>query len=70
MSLTITPKELQERLGKEGSVVLLDVREPWENSMAKIEGKIADDRESLMILESSPGSRPGIRAIRRQSAGQ
>ena len=40
MSLTIPPKELQERLGKEGSVVLLDVREPWENSMAKIEGSV------------------------------
>ncbi len=40
MSLTITPKELQERLGTEGSVVLLDVREPWENSMAKIEGSV------------------------------
>ncbi len=40
MSLTITPKELQERLGKEGSVVLLDVREPWENSLAKIEGSV------------------------------
>ncbi len=40
MSVTITPKELQERLGKGDSVVLLDVREEWENSLAKIEGSV------------------------------
>ncbi len=38
MSFTITPKELKERLDKGDAVVLLDVREPWEHSLAKIEG--------------------------------
>lgn len=38
MSFTITPKELKERLDKGDEVVLLDVREPWEHSLAKIEG--------------------------------
>ncbi len=38
MSFTITPKELKERLDKGDQVVLLDVREPWEHSLAKIEG--------------------------------
>lgn len=38
MSFTITPKELKERLDKGDELVLLDVREPWEYSLAKIEG--------------------------------
>lgn len=38
MSFTITPKELKERLEKGDQLVLLDVREPWEHSLAKIEG--------------------------------
>ncbi len=38
MSFTITPKELKERLDKGDQVLLLDVREPWEHSLAKIEG--------------------------------
>ena len=38
MSLTITPKELQERLGKEGSVVLLDVRELFTRCSAECNG--------------------------------
>lgn len=38
MSFTITPKELKERLDKGDQLVLLDVREPWEHSLAKIEG--------------------------------
>lgn len=38
MSFTITPKELKERLDKGEQVLLLDVREPWEHSLAKIEG--------------------------------
>lgn len=38
MSFTITPKELKERIDKGDQLVLLDVREPWEHSLAKIEG--------------------------------
>lgn len=38
MSFAITPKELKERLDKGDQLVLLDVREPWEHSLAKIEG--------------------------------
>jgi adenylyltransferase/sulfurtransferase len=40
MSFTITPRELKERLDKGDKIVLLDVREPWEYSLAKIEGSI------------------------------
>ncbi len=38
MSYTITVRELKERLDKGDKVFLLDVREPHEFSMAKIEG--------------------------------
>lgn len=38
MSFTITPKELKERMDKGEKLFLLDVREPWEHSLAKIEG--------------------------------
>lgn len=38
MSFTITPKELKERLDKGDHLLLLDVREPWEHSLANIEG--------------------------------
>jgi adenylyltransferase/sulfurtransferase len=38
MGYTITPKELKERLDRGESVRLVDVREPWEHSLAKIEG--------------------------------
>jgi adenylyltransferase/sulfurtransferase len=38
MSFTITVRELKDRLDKGETVFLLDVREPWEYSMAKIEG--------------------------------
>ena len=34
----ITPKELKERLDKKEDLVLVDVREPWENKICKIEG--------------------------------
>jgi len=40
MSFTITPKELKARIDKGEKVVLLDVREPWENSLAKLEGSV------------------------------
>jgi adenylyltransferase/sulfurtransferase len=38
MSYTITVRELKDRLDKGDQVFLLDVREPHEFSMAKIEG--------------------------------
>ena len=37
MSFTITPKELKSRIEKGDKLVLLDVREPWENQLAKLE---------------------------------
>lgn len=40
MSFVITPKELKGRLDKGEKVFLLDVREPWEFSMAKIDGSV------------------------------
>ncbi len=40
MALAITPGELKARLGKGNKVVLLDVREPWEHKLARIEGSI------------------------------
>jgi adenylyltransferase/sulfurtransferase len=40
MTYTITPHELKERLDKSDKIFLLDVREPWEYSMAKIEGAV------------------------------
>jgi rhodanese-related sulfurtransferase len=40
MSLTITVKELKDRLDNGDKPFLLDVREPYEYSMAKIEGSV------------------------------
>lgn len=40
MSFVITPRELKERLDKGDKIFVLDVREPWEYSMAKIEGAV------------------------------
>ncbi len=35
---SITPRELEERLSGGEELVLLDVREPWEFALARIEG--------------------------------
>lgn len=40
MAFTITPEELKARLDKGDKVVLLDVREPWEHALAKLEGSV------------------------------
>ncbi|RMH31142.1 MAG: rhodanese [Nitrospirae bacterium] len=40
MSFTITVRELKERLDKGDKILLLDVREPHEHSLAKIEGSV------------------------------
>ncbi len=40
MSFAITPKELKERLDKGERLVLLDVREEWEHSLARIDGSV------------------------------
>ncbi|MEW6543140.1 MAG: rhodanese-like domain-containing protein [Nitrospirota bacterium] len=40
MGFTITPHELKDRLDKGETLCLLDVREPWENSLAKIAGSV------------------------------
>lgn len=38
MGFAISPKELKARLDKGDKLVLVDVREDWEYSLAKIEG--------------------------------
>ena len=38
MGFTITVKELKEKLDRGDEIVLLDVREPWEYNIAKIQG--------------------------------
>jgi len=40
MSFTITPKELKQKRDQGDEVVLLDVREPWEYNICKIEGTL------------------------------
>ncbi len=40
MSFTITVKELKTRLDKGDKLVLVDVREPWEYALAKLEGSV------------------------------
>ena len=40
MGYVISPKELKTRLDKGDKLVLLDVREDWEYSLAKINGSI------------------------------
>ncbi len=40
MSYTITVRELKDRLDKGDDIFILDVREPHEFSMAKIEGSV------------------------------
>jgi len=40
MGFVISPKELKTRLDKGDQLVLLDVREDWEYSLAKIDGSI------------------------------
>jgi rhodanese-related sulfurtransferase len=38
MNITITPQALKQRLDQGDQVVLIDVREPWEFNICKIEG--------------------------------
>lgn len=40
MSYSIGVKELKIRLDKGDKLVLLDVREPWEHALAKLEGSV------------------------------
>ena len=40
MSFAISPKELKSSLDKGDKLVLLDVREEWEYSLAKLDGSI------------------------------
>ena len=40
MAYTITPRELKERLDKGDRPVLLDVREPYEYSLAHLDGSV------------------------------
>lgn len=37
-NIEITPTELQERLTRGDKLILVDVREPWENATCRIEG--------------------------------
>ncbi len=50
MSFTITVKELKARLDKGDKLVLLDVREPWEHAIAKL------DDSTLIPLGTLPQS--------------
>ncbi|RMH09077.1 MAG: rhodanese [Nitrospirae bacterium] len=50
MSYTITVRELKERLDRGDKIFLLDVREPHEHSLAKIDGSV------LIPLGSLPQS--------------
>ena len=38
MGFTITPQALKQRLDEGAEVMLIDVREPWENNICKLEG--------------------------------
>ena len=40
MSHSIGVKELKTRLDKGDTLVLLDVREPWEHALAKLDGSV------------------------------
>jgi adenylyltransferase/sulfurtransferase len=40
MAFAITPGELKVRLDNGNKVILLDVRDPWEHQLARIEGSI------------------------------
>ena len=40
MSFTITPTELKSRLDNGDKLVLVDVREPWEYAICKLEGSV------------------------------
>ncbi|CUQ66380.1 rhodanese-like domain-containing protein [Candidatus Nitrospira inopinata] len=40
MSFIITPKELKTRLDRGDKLVLLDVREPWEHAIAKLDNSV------------------------------
>ena len=40
MGFTISPKELKASLAKGDKLVLVDVREEWEYSLAKLDGSI------------------------------
>ena len=40
MSFVITPKELKARIDKGDKLVLLDVRETWENQLAKLDNSV------------------------------
>lgn len=40
MSFIITPKELKTRLDRGDQLVLLDVREPWEHAIAKLDNSV------------------------------
>ena len=50
MSFAITPKERKARLDKGDKLGLLDVREPWENAIAKL------DNSTLIPLGTLPQS--------------
>jgi len=40
ITITITPKELKQKLEQGDKIILLDVREPWEYNLCKIEGSL------------------------------
>jgi rhodanese-related sulfurtransferase len=49
-NIEITPRETKELLARDGNVLLVDVREPWEYDTAHIEGSV------LIPLREIPGN--------------
>ena len=58
---SITPAELKERLDRGEELVLLDVREPWEFAIARIEG--AKPVPMGEVLERAPELDPVAKTI-------
>ena len=55
MGYTITPTELKSRLDKGDQLVLLDVREPWEFDLAKLNGSTLIPLATLPQCEEPGG---------------
>ncbi|HSR52148.1 MAG TPA: BrxA/BrxB family bacilliredoxin [Acidobacteriota bacterium] len=54
-ALEISQDEAKQRIGQNGQVAVLDVREPWEIESGKIEGSIAVDRAKAQeIIQDWP----------------
>ena len=57
MTLEISPQEAQTRLAQEGRAVLVDVREPWEYTTARIAGS------KLVPMQTVPGGLQSLEGL-------